>query len=111
AVPGSARPRGRLVRQLGQGVDHPVDALTRKQRTFTMSSLAQTDTRPREGLLDRMGIPSSLALGFLAVLIFMTGNGVESNFITPHMVAVLGSPEATVATIVSMYSLTVLIGS
>ncbi len=76
-----------------------------------MSSLAQTDTRPREGLLDRMGIPSSLALGFLAVLIFMTGNGVESNFITPHMVAVLGSPEATVATIVSMYSLTVLIGS
>jgi len=64
-----------------------------------------------EGRLDRMGIPRPLALGFLAVLVFMTGNGVESNFITPHMVAVLGSPEATVATIVTFYSLAALIGS
>ncbi|WP_254631551.1 hypothetical protein [Curtobacterium sp. Csp1] len=58
-----------------------------------------------------MGIPRPLALGFVAVLVFMTGNGVESNFITPHMVAVLGSPEATVATIVTFYSLAALIGS
>ncbi|MCC8909410.1 MFS transporter [Curtobacterium sp. GD1] len=58
-----------------------------------------------------MGIPRPLALGFLAVLVFMTGNGVESNFITPHMVAVLGSPEATVATIVTFYSLAALVGS
>ncbi|MGN7191276.1 RbtT/DalT/CsbX family MFS transporter [Curtobacterium sp. MCBA15_004] len=64
-----------------------------------------------EGRLDRMGIPRPLALGFVAVLVFMTGNGVESNFITPHMVAVLGSPEATVATIVTFYSLAALIGS
>lgn len=64
-----------------------------------------------EGRLDRMGIPRPLALGFLAVLVFMTGNGVESNFITPHMVAVLGSPEATVATIVTFYSLAALVGS
>jgi len=64
-----------------------------------------------EGRLDKMGIPRPLALGFLAVLVFMTGNGVESNFITPHMVAVLGSPEATVATIVTFYSLAALIGS
>ncbi|AOX66541.1 arabinose ABC transporter permease [Curtobacterium sp. MCBA15_013] len=64
-----------------------------------------------EGRLDKMGIPRPLALGFLAVLVFMTGNGVESNFITPHMVAVLGSPEATVATIVTFYSLAALVGS
>ena len=69
-------------------------------------------TAPRvEGRLDKMGIPRPLALGFLAVLVFMTGNGVESNFITPHMVAVLGSPEATVATIVTFYSLAALVGS
>ncbi|SFF63213.1 MULTISPECIES: MFS transporter [unclassified Curtobacterium] len=69
-------------------------------------------TMPRtEGRLDKMGIPRPLALGFLAVLVFMTGNGVESNFITPHMVAVLGSPEATVATIVTFYSLAALVGS
>ncbi|MFS2031535.1 MULTISPECIES: MFS transporter [unclassified Curtobacterium] len=71
---------------------------------------APTMPRP-EGRLDKMGIPRPLALGFLAVLVFMTGNGVESNFITPHMVAVLGSPEATVATIVTFYSLAALVGS
>lgn len=80
----------------------------------TMTPLAGTATpgsRRNEGFLDRLGIPRPLALGFLAVLVFMTGNGVESNFITPHMVAVLGSPEATVATIVTFYSLAALIGS
>ncbi|MDR6172467.1 MFS transporter [Curtobacterium sp. SORGH_AS_0776] len=71
---------------------------------------APTMPRP-EGRLDKLGIPRPLALGFLAVLVFMTGNGVESNFITPHMVAVLGSPEATVATIVTFYSLAALVGS
>jgi MFS family permease len=72
---------------------------------------SMSELRAHEGFLDRMGIPRPLALGFLAVLIFMTGNGVESNFVTPHMVAVLGSPEATVATIVTFYSLAALIGS
>ncbi|AIV40641.1 MULTISPECIES: MFS transporter [unclassified Curtobacterium] len=80
--------------------------------TTTARTTASTPTAGRsEGRLDRMGIPRPLALGFVAVLVFMTGNGVESNFITPHMVAVLGSPEATVATIVTFYSLAALIGS
>jgi len=78
--------------------------------TTTQRTARATSART-EGRLDRMGIPRPLALGFLAVLVFMTGNGVESNFITPHMVAVLGSPEATVATIVTFYSLAALIGS
>ncbi|RCK70887.1 MFS transporter [Desertihabitans brevis] len=41
----------------------------------------------------------------------MTGNGTESNFIQPHMEAVLGRPEAVVATVVTGYSLAVLVGS
>lgn len=78
----------------------------------TTQRAAGAPTMPRtEGRLDKMGIPRPLALGFLAVLVFMTGNGVESNFITPHMVAALGSPEATVATIVTFYSLAALVGS
>ncbi|MDR6571669.1 MFS family permease [Curtobacterium sp. 320] len=79
---------------------------TTTQRTTGAPTMPRT-----EGRLDKMGIPRPLALGFLAVLVFMTGNGVESNFITPHMVAVLGSPEATVATIVTFYSLAALVGS
>ncbi|WP_022902575.1 RbtT/DalT/CsbX family MFS transporter [Curtobacterium sp. B8] len=79
--------------------------------TTTQRATSARAARRTEGRLDRMGIPRPLALGFVAVLVFMTGNGVESNFITPHMVAVLGSPETTVATIVTFYSLAALIGS
>ncbi|MER5670338.1 RbtT/DalT/CsbX family MFS transporter [Pseudonocardia alni] len=64
-----------------------------------------------ETFLDRIGIPHSLRWGFLGVLVFMTGNGTESNFISPHIEAVLGSPEATVATIIAGYSLAVLVAS
>ncbi|WP_226361256.1 RbtT/DalT/CsbX family MFS transporter [Pseudonocardia sp. ICBG1142] len=74
-------------------------------------SAAVSTTTSRETFLDRIGIPHSLRWGFLGVLVFMTGNGTESNFISPHIEAVLGSPEATVATIITGYSLAVLIGS
>ncbi|MFJ8925588.1 MULTISPECIES: MFS transporter [unclassified Streptomyces] len=64
-----------------------------------------------ETRLDRMGIPHSLRWGFLAVLVFMTGNGTESNFIAPHIEHVLGSTTATASTIISMYGVSVLVGS
>lgn len=74
-----------------------------------MSSAAINPSQ--ETFLDRIGIPHSLRWGFLGVLVFMTGNGTESNFISPHIETVLGSPEATVATIITAYSLSVLIAS
>ncbi|WP_028935398.1 RbtT/DalT/CsbX family MFS transporter [Pseudonocardia spinosispora] len=69
-----------------------------------------TTTQP-ETFLDRIGIPHTLRWGFVAVLIFMTGNGTESNFIAPHMTTVLTSPASTVATIISLYGIAVLVGS
>lgn len=67
---------------------------------------------PVEGpFLDRIGIPGVLKWGFLGLLIFQTGLGVESNFITPHLVDVLGSTEATVSFIITAYSLAVLVAS
>lgn len=72
---------------------------------------ATTATGGQESFLDRIGIPRSIAWGFLGVLVFMTGNGVESNFLTPHLVDVLGTREATVAVIVTMYSVSVLVAS
>lgn len=65
----------------------------------------------RETFLDRIGIPSVLKWGFLGVLVFQTGLGVESNFLTPHMVETLGSTEATVAVIIGCYSVAVLVAS
>lgn len=65
-----------------------------------------------ETRLDRLGIPHVLRWGFLGLLIFMTGNGVESNVIEPHMVKALGSDTKNlVATIITMYSVAVLVGS
>lgn len=63
-----------------------------------------------ESRLDRVGIPDSIKWGFLAVLVFMTGNGVESNFISPHLAQAVGS-ENLASTIITFYSLSALIGS
>lgn len=77
-----------------------------------MSAAATTPAAPRrEHFLDRIGIPSVLKWGFLGVLIFMTGLGVESNFLTPHLVELLGSSEATIAVVIGFYSVAVLIAS
>ena len=75
-----------------------------------MSAQSTTATAP-EGRLQRLGIPPVLRWGFVGVLVFMTGNGVESNFLTPHLVDVLGRPESAVASIITYYSLCVLVGS
>ena len=76
--------------------------------------VTQTLERPvptRETRLDRIGIPHSLRWGFLGVLVFMTGNGVESNFIAPHMAAALPTAAALVPTIITMYGVAVLVAS
>lgn len=61
--------------------------------------------------LDRLGIPGVLKWGFLGLFLFTTGLGVESNFITPHLVALLGSTEATISVILTSYALACLIAS
>ncbi|HZY63459.1 MAG TPA: MFS transporter [Edaphobacter sp.] len=38
-----------------------------------------------ESLLDRVGIPSGLAWGFLGLLLFMIGDGVESGYLAPYL--------------------------
>jgi MFS family permease len=81
--------------------------------TAAEADVADTATGDRdETWFDRIGIPHVLRWGFLGLLIFMTGNGVESNFIEPHMVHALGSGSANlVATIITMYSVAVLVAS
>lgn len=74
--------------------------------------MSTTASPGRETFLDRIGIPHPLRWGFLGVLVFMTGNGVESNFLSPHMTEALGDDKfAIVAQIIAMYSLAVLIAS
>ena len=71
-------------------------------------------TGGRETFLDRLGIPHVLRWGFLGVLVFMTGNGIESNFVSPHIAQAFGGGDDKIdlaAKIITAYSLAVLIGS
>src|SRR5699024_3048658 len=68
----------------------------------------------QETFLDRLGFPPVLRWGFLGVLVFMTGNGVESNFVSPHIADAFAGGDDMInlaATIISIYSLAVLVGS
>jgi len=65
----------------------------------------------RPGLLDRLGLPVPLALGFLGVLLFMIGDGIESNYLSPFLVGSQGFSESAAAVTISLYGVFVAIGS
>src|SRR5690625_6282850 len=84
-----------------------------KERLLMTSASTTRDEVPTPGsadetFLDRIGIPHVLRWGFLGVLIFMTGNAVETNFVSPHMANVFGGGDEKInlaATIITLYSL------
>jgi polyol permease family len=55
--------------------------------------------------LDRLGIFPPLAWGFLGLLLFMIGDGVESGYLSPYLIS-LGIPQGRVALIFTAYGLT-----
>ncbi|MEV0278716.1 MFS transporter [Streptomyces sp. NPDC050610] len=62
-------------------------------------------------LLDRMGIPKPLAFGFLGVLLFMVGDGVESGFIAPFMADHGAGTEVRASYVITAYGVTVMVAS
>ncbi|TKG64918.1 MFS transporter [Prauserella endophytica] len=68
------------------------------------------DTGTRPSFTDRLGLPRPLVWGFVGVLIFMIGDGVESNYLSTFLVGE-GFAEGDVATTVSTYGVFVAIGS
>jgi len=61
-----------------------------------------------ENLLDRIGIPSSLFWGFIGLLLFMIGDGVESGYLSPYLVE-RGLSQTAVAWVFSVYGFAVAI--
>ena len=61
-------------------------------------------------LLDRLGLPAPLLPGFLGVLLFMIGDGVESNYLSPFLED-QGFAPGHVATTISVYGIFVAAGS
>ncbi|WP_164877308.1 MFS transporter [[Pantoea] beijingensis] len=67
-------------------------------------------TASHHPLLSKLGIPPSLAWGYIAVLIFMVGDGVESNYLAPYL-SQNGFTLDIAATVIAFYGITVTIGS
>ena len=58
-----------------------------------------------ERFLDRIGIPSALLWGFVGLLVFMIGDGVESGYLSPYLVG-RGMAINDVASIMTVYGTT-----
>lgn len=69
------------------------------------------DRGSHSGLLDRIGMPAPLAAGFVGVLLFMIGDGVESNYLSPFLVDHEGFSESAAALTISIYGIFVTVGS
>ncbi|WP_185993828.1 MFS transporter [Streptomyces benahoarensis] len=62
-------------------------------------------------LFDRIGIPRPLVFGYLGVLLFMVGDGVESGFIAPFMADHGAGTEVHASYVITAYGVTVMLAS
>ncbi|MGW1840559.1 MFS transporter [Streptomyces sp. NPDC002067] len=62
-------------------------------------------------LFDRIGIPKPLVFGYLGVLLFMVGDGVESGFIAPFMADHGAGTEVHASYVITAYGVTVMLAS
>jgi polyol permease family len=62
-------------------------------------------------LLEKLGIPTPLFWGFVGVLLFMIGDGVESNYLSTFLADLPGLGENSAALTISLYGIFVAIGS
>lgn len=62
-------------------------------------------------LLSRLGLPKALLLGYLGLLLFMVGDGVEAGFIAPFLVNNGAGNETGAANIITVYGIAVMFAS
>lgn len=65
----------------------------------------------RMPLLDRLGLPRPLVWGFVGLALFMTGDGVETNILTPFLTGEHGFSIARAGTLVTIYGVLVAIAA
>jgi polyol permease family len=80
------------------------------QQTGAASLGGQRAPAARDGLLERIGLPRSLSIGFLGLLLFMVGDGVEAGYLAPFLHS-HGVSNAKVALLFTIYGVTVSISS
>ncbi|NLU70291.1 MFS transporter [Streptomyces sp. HNM0574] len=62
-------------------------------------------------LLDRIGLPKTLLLGYIGVLLFMIGDGVESGFIAPYMADHGAGTDVRAGYVITVYGIAVMLAS
>lgn len=67
--------------------------------------------RDAQGFIEKIGLPRPLIWGFVGLLLFMIGDGVESGYIAPYLAAHGAGSETNAAVIISVYGLMVTLGS
>ncbi|MGP9650966.1 MFS transporter [Glutamicibacter sp. AOP38-B1-38] len=72
---------------------------------------APPTTRGGTGLLDRMGLPRPLLWGFIGLTLFMIGDGVETNILTPYLTGEHGFSIPLAGTLITIYGVTVAIAA
>jgi polyol permease family len=65
---------------------------------------AIVDAPERDSLVRRLGIPPALAWGFVGLLLFMIGDGVESGYLSPYLIS-RGFSAADVAWVFTAYGI------
>lgn len=65
----------------------------------------QQAAAPNGNLLDKIGIPSALVWGFVGLLFFMVGDGVESGYLAPYLAGLHFSDKA-VGAVFTLYGFT-----
>ncbi|MGV9861522.1 MFS transporter [Rhodococcus koreensis] len=61
--------------------------------------------------IERIGLPPTLFLGFVGLLFFMIGDGVESGYIAPYLADHGAGSDSRAAIVISVYGLMVTLGS
>ncbi|MFC9427561.1 MFS transporter [Streptomyces sp. NPDC056987] len=73
---------------------------------------ATTTTAPaRQDLIDRLGLPRPLLWGFVGLLLFMIGDGVESGYIAPYLRDHGADTATRAAVVITVYGAVVTAGS
>lgn len=76
-----------------------------------MPDQATRDAGSGRGLLDRIGLPKPLLLGYIGVLLFMIGDGVESGFIAPYMADHGAGTDVKAGYVITVYGIAVMLAS
>jgi len=74
-------------------------------------SASVSSARSEQGLIDRLGLPRPLVWGFVGLLLFMIGDGVESGYISPYLAAHGAGSDTRAAVAITVYGAVVTAGS